>query len=202
MARYRGSKNKIARREGTDLNLKTPGTGAHAVLLRRLKIKPGQHGQKYARKLSDYGRQLREKQKVKRMYGIMEKQFKSYYEKAAKIPGVTGEELLRRLERRLDNVVYRLGFVPTRAAARQLVRHGHVIINDCTMSIPSYQVKKGEIIRLRDTSQKIPTIAKSIAEKTKTIPAWLTAQGIAGKVVSFPNREDIQEDINEQLIVE
>src|SRR3989344_4713988 len=146
MARFRGSRNKLARREGEDLGLKTAGSNAHASLLKRMKIKPGQHGQKRGRKPSDYGRQLREKQKVKRMYGIMEHQFKRYYQEAAKTRGVTGEAMLSHLERRLDNVVYRLGFVPTRIAARQLVRHGHVRVDDKRVDIPSYQVTVGEVV--------------------------------------------------------
>ena len=140
MARYRGPRNKLARREGVDLGLKTAGSKAHASFLKRAKIRPGQHGQRMGRKPSDYGKQLREKQKVKRMYGIMENQFKRYYQEAAKTKGVTGEALLSHLERRLDNVVYRLGFAPTRAAARQLVRHGHIRVSDRRVDIPSYQV--------------------------------------------------------------
>lgn len=201
MSRYTGPKNKIARREGEDLGLKTPGSNSHARLLRRLKITPGQHGQRMYRKTSDYGKQLREKQKVKRIYGIIESQFKKYYEKAAKFKGVTGEQLLRYLEQRLDNVVYRFGFAPTRASARQMVAHGHVVVNDRTVDIPSYQVEKGDIISLKARTIKVPIVKKTLGEKTEA-PSWLQKKASAGKVVSLPKREDIKEDINEQLIVE
>lgn len=202
MSRYTGPKNKLSRQEGVDLGLKTSGTNAHASLLRRAKIRPGQHGQKMRRKMSDYGRQLREKQKVKRMYGIIENQFKRYYTSAAKRPGVTGEVLLTNLERRLDNVIYRLGMVPTRASARQLVRHGHVQINNKRVDIPSYQVTLGEVISLRGDAAKIPTVAKSLSEETTITPPWLERKATVGKVVSLPKREEIIEDIDEQLIVE
>src|SRR3989344_2033911 len=202
MGRYTGPKNKLARREGLDLGLKTAGSKAHASLLKRLRIRPGQHGQKMKRKTSDFGRQLREKQKVREMYGILENQFRKYYDQASVTEGVTGEELLKHLERRLDNVVYRMGFAPTRTAARQLVAHGHVIVNDGTVTIPSYQVAISDIIRLRDKTITVPLVAKMLVETTKRIPVWLEVKGKAGKVSTFPKREDIQEDIEEQLIVE
>ena len=202
MGRYTGPKNKLARREGLDLGLKTAGSKAHASLLKRLRIRPGQHGQKMKRKTSDFGRQLREKQKVREMYGILENQFRKYYDQASVTEGVTGEELLKHLERRLDNVVYRMGFAPTRTAARQLVAHGHVIVNDGTVTIPSYQVAISDIIRLRDKTITVPLVAKMLVETTKRIPVWLEVKGNAGKVSTFPKREDIQEDIEEQLIVE
>lgn len=202
MARFRGSRNKLARREGTDLGLKTAGSNAHASLLKRTKIRPGQHGQRMGRKPSDYGKQLREKQKVKRMYGIMENQFKRYYQAAAKTKGVTGEALLSHLERRLDNVVYRLGFAPTRAAARQIVRHGHIHVSERRVDIPSYQVTVGAVVSLKPKSSRIPAIAKSLAEKTHVTPGWLQKKATAGKITAYPKREDISEDIQEQLIVE
>ena len=202
MGRYTGPKNKLARREGLDLGLKTAGSKAHASLLKRLRIRPGQHGQKMKRKTSDFGRQLREKQKVREMYGILENQFRKYYDQASVTEGVTGEELLKHLERRLDNVVYRMGFAPTRTAARQLVAHGHVIVNDGTVTIPSYQVAISDIIRLRDKTITVPLVAKMLVETTKRIPVWLEVKGNAGKVSTFQKREDIQEDIEEQLIVE
>ena len=202
MGRYTGPKNKLARREGLDLGLKTAGSKAHASLLKRLRIRPGQHGQKMKRKTSDYGRQLREKQKVKQMYGILENQFRKYYDQASVTEGITGEELLKHLERRLDNVVYRMGFAPTRTAARQLVAHGHVIVNDGTVNIPSYQVAISDIIRLRDKTITVPGVAKMLAETAKQIPEWLDVKGNAGKITTFPKRENIQEDIEEQLIVE
>src|SRR3989344_6791149 len=202
MARYRGSKNKLARREGEDLSLKTTGSNAHSSLLRRIKITPGVHGQKRGRKPSDYGRQLREKQKVKRIYGVMEKQFKNYYTAAAKKKGVTGEMMLEYLERRLDNVIYRLGFVPTRASARQLVRHGHVMVGDRRVAIPSYQVSVNDVVSVKGSSITIPVVAKSLGEKTHVIPSWLQKKATAGKIVNLPKREDIQEPVEEQLIVE
>ncbi|MBM3283910.1 30S ribosomal protein S4, partial [Candidatus Gottesmanbacteria bacterium] len=137
MARYTGPRNRLARREGADLGLKTPGSAAQSSLLRRLKIIPGKHAQRRIRKLSDYGLQLREKQKAKRIYGIMEKQFRKYFEKASKEKGNTGEMLLTLIERRLDNVLYRLGLAPTRAAARQFITHGHILVNEKKVNIPS-----------------------------------------------------------------
>lgn len=202
MARYTGPKNKIARREATDLGLKTPGSKAHASLLRRLNVMPGQHGTKNRRKISEYGQQLREKQKAKRFYGVMEKQFSNYYKESLKVKGNTGETLLRHLERRLDNVVYRLNLAPTRAAARQMVTHGHVQINNERMTIPSYQVKVNDIVTLKSKAIGIPSVKKLLEDKNPQVPAWLARQGAAGKVVRFPERTEVEADINEQLIVE
>lgn len=202
MSRYIGPKNKLARREGVDLELKTPGTSAHTSLLRRLNIYPGVHGQKRKKKMLDYALQLREKQKVKRIYGVMEKQFKQYFSKAAKKKAATGVKLLKLLEKRLDNVVYRMGFAPTRSAARQLVAHGHVLVNEQTINIPSCQVKKNEIVRLKNKSLEIPAVKKMLSEKGITLPSWLKRKGPVGKVIGEPKREDIRADINEQLIVE
>lgn len=202
MGRYLGPKNKLARREKTDLELKTPGTGAHASLLRRLNIYPGMHGQKRAKKLSDYARQLREKQKTKRIYGVSEKQFKKYFLTASKKKRAAGEELLKLLEKRLDNVVYRLGLVPTRAAARQLIVHGHFLVNNRKVNIPSYLVKPGQVISLKEKSLSIPIIKKKLEEKKPIIPSWLKRKGPVGKMIGEPKREDIRTDINEQLIVE
>lgn len=202
MARYLEPKNKLARREGVDLELKTPGSGAHASLLRRLNISPGIHGQKRKRKPSGYAFQLREKQKVKRIYGLFEKQFKKYFLKASKKRAAAGEELLKLLEKRLDNVVYRLRFVPTRAMARQLIAHGHVLVEGKKIDIPSYQVKKGEIVTLRNKSLGIPVVKKLISEKKPLLPSWLDKKGPIGKVIDEPKREDISADINESLIVE
>lgn len=203
MGRYLGSKNKLARREGVDLELKTPGTSAHASLLRRLNITPGVHGQKRKKKPSDYALQLREKQKVKRIYGLLERQFKKYFLKAQKKKkAAVGENLLKLLEERLDNVVYRLGLTPTRATARQLVTHGHVLVNDKKVDIPSYQVKKGETITFTNKSLEIPIVKKMLLEKGPPLPSWLKRIGPVGKVTGEPKREDIRADINEQLIVE
>lgn len=202
MSRYTGPKNKKARQEGTDLGLKTTGSNAYASLLRRIKIKPGMHGQRMRRKTSDFGRQLREKQKVKYLYGILEKQFHLYYQKASKVQGVTGELLLQQLEQRLDNVVYRMNIVPTRASARQMVRHGHILVNEKTVTIPSYKVLVGDVVRLRTKSVAIPHIKQTLENATAQTPGWLQVKGTAGKVMRLPVRDDIQEDVQEQLIVE
>lgn len=202
MARYLGSKNKLARREGMDLGLKTPGTAAHAALLRRINILPGIHGQKRKRKPSDFALQLREKQKAKRIYGLMERQFSKYFKKALKRKGSTGEAFLQTLETRLDNIVYRLALAPTRAAARQLVSHKHVQVNGKTVNIPSYFVAKDDIITISQKASKIPAIAKLLEDKNPHLPTWLVRKGPVGKVVKIPSREEIETDINEQLIVE
>lgn len=202
MARYLGPKNKLARREGVDLGLKTPGTAAHASLLRRLNILPGIHGQKRRKKPSDFALQLREKQKAKRIYGVLERQFRRYFENALKKKGATGEALLQLLETRLDNVVYRLALAPTRAAARQLVSHGHVQVNGKNVTIPSYLVKKGEVITISEKTTKIPAVAKILMDKNPHLPVWLERSGPAGRILKVPSREEIETDLNEQLIVE
>lgn len=194
MARYTGPKDKLSRREGFDLF----GKG---VRLTRLTIPPGMHGPKGAPKLSQYGRQLREKQKVKRIYGVMEKQFKNYVKTAGRIHGNSGEELLRLLETRLDNVVYRLGFAPTRPAARQLVGHGHVMVNGRRVTIPSFHVRLGQEISLSPKGQQIPSIAKLLGEKNTT-GEWLERKGVFGRILRVPARDDIAEPINEQTIIE
>jgi len=202
MARYLGPKNKLARREGVDLGLKTPGSSAHASLLRRLNILPGIHGQKRRKKLSEFGLQLREKQKAKRIYGVLERQFRRYFKNALKQKGATGEALLQALERRLDNVVFRLALAPTRAAARQLVNHGHVFVDGKKVDIPSYQIKKDQVIALSDKALKIPAVAKMLADKNPHLPSWLERKGPVGKVKKIPQREEIETDIDESLIVE
>ncbi len=202
MARYIGPRNRLARREGTDLGLKTPGLAAHTSLLRRLKIIPGAHGQKGGRKLSDYGKQLREKQKVKRIYGLLEKQFRKYFEKAARNPANTGEVLLSLLERRLDNTIYRLGLAPTRAGARQYITHGHVLIDGKKVSIPSYLVKQDMVISVKQKLLETTVLKKLLEDKSPNIVAWLKRHGPAGKVLRLPQREDITDAINEQLIIE
>ena len=202
MARYKGPKNRLARREGMDLGLKTSGSKSHAQLLKKIKITPGQHGQKRKRKPSDYGLQLREKQKVKRMYGILEKQFRKYFTSATRDKRNTGEALLSLLERRLDNVVYRLNLAPTRAFARQLISHGHVNIDEKKVSIPSYLVEPGNIISYQQKMLNNPHIKKMLDIKDFQTVEWLTRKGPVGKVVKIPKRIDIPEDINEQLIIE
>lgn len=198
MARYIGPKHKLQRSFGEDLGLKT-----NAVkVARRLAVAPGQHGHKGHKKLSDYGMQLKEKQKLRITYGVMEKQMHKYYEVATKTPASTGVALLKLLERRLDNVVYRLGFAPTRASARQLVGHNHVKINGKKASIASMMVKMGDVITLKDKTLKIPVVAAMLEDKNKNVPIWLEKSAAVGKVVRFPERDEIDTVVNEQLIVE
>lgn len=202
MARYTGPKNRLARREGMDLGGKTPGSKAHASLLKRMGVIPGQHGVKGKRKLSDFGVQLREKQKVKRMYGVLERQFRKTFAAAMKWKGNTGEKLLEFMERRLDNVIYRMGFSPTRGLARQLVSHRHVMVDGHRVNIPSFRVEKNMVITLRPRAMEIPAVKKILEDKSLRTPQWLERKGPAGKVVRMPERTDVTEDINEQLIVE
>lgn len=201
--RYTGPKNRLARREGIDLGLKTPGTKSYTLLTRRLNIIPGQHGVSRRRKLTDYGIQLREKQRLKRMYGVTEKQMKNYFKKAAKMLGNTAEFLIQMLERRLDNVVYKLSLAPTRSSARQLITHGHIKVNDKKVNIPSYLVKAGDLIAFnKQKSLKIPYVSQLLEKKDVIVPRWLMREGPVGKVIKIPKREDLKEDINLQLVVE
>ncbi len=202
MARYTGPKNRLARREGMDLGYKTIGSKSHAGLLKRLGVMPGQHGVKGHRKLSDYGVQLREKQKVKRLYGALERQFRKTFALAMKWKGNTGEKLLQFMERRLDNTVYRMGFSPTRGLARQLVSHGHVLVDGKKVNIPSFLVEKDMVISLGTKGLEIPAVKKMLDDKSFHTPEWIERKGPVGKVVRLPERTDIGEDINEQLIVE
>lgn len=197
MARESGPKNKIARRFAVDLGLKTNA----AKLQRRLNIPPGQHGRKGTRKKSNYGIQLLEKQKTRYIYGILEKQFRRYMEKAQRNPEATGVEFLRLLELRLDNTLYRLGMAPTRAAARQLVSHGHVTVNNKKVDIPSYEVSVGDVIALSSKAIKIPAIASMLEQKTN-VPSWLARKANVGKIASLPDREHVDAQIDENLIVE
>jgi small subunit ribosomal protein S4 len=195
MARYTGPKDRLSRREGFDLF----GKGAK---LTRLAVPPGVHGPKGLKSLSSYGKQLREKQKAKRLYGVLEKQFSNYVSQAMKIRGNTGEKLFSLLERRLDNVVYRLGFAPTRPAARQLVSHRHVLVNGKKVNIPSYLVKSGESISLSSVGMEIPATKKLLAEKNVKIPTWLKRKAAVGIVEREPGAEDVVEPISIQDIVE
>ena len=197
MARYTGPKNKLARKIGEDLGLKTNAL----KVARRLTTKPGQHGAKSRRKTSDYGTQLSEKQKVKYIYGILEKQLRKLYTEASKNPTATGSALLSLLERRLDNVIYRLGWTGTRAAARQLVSHAHVRINGKKMDVPSYQVKVNDVITLTSKGTKIPLVAEAVKENSSNA-TWLEQKGAVAKVSRLPERTDITETIEEQLIIE
>jgi len=197
MARRTKSRLKRSRRVGIDLGHKTNSQ----KVARRLNIPPGQHGRRGRGRQSDYGQQLQEKQKAKWMYGILEKQFLRYYDIAAKTPAATGQELLKLLESRLDNVIYRLGFAPTRPAARQLINHGHIKVDNKKVSIPSYLVKPNQVISLSSKAASFPAIKETLEQKHIT-PKWLEKKAIVGKVKNLPQREDIDVDINEQLIVE
>ena len=204
MARYTGAVCRLCRREGMKLYLKGDRCYSDKCAFATKQYAPGQHGQS-RKKVSEYGIQLREKQKVRRIYGIAEKQFRIYFEKAERKQGVTGENLLRLLELRLDNVVYRLGMASSRIDARQLVRHGHFTVDGKKVNIPSYQVKPGQVITVKEGSRKSPKfeeIAAAIAHRNA--PQWLEVdkENLVGKVVALPGREDIDLPINEQLIVE
>ena len=202
MAKYIGPKCKLSRREGVDLELKS----ALRPLDSKCKLDqvPGQHGARRAR-LSDYAMQLREKQKVRRIYGVLEKQFRNYYKEAARLKGSTGENLLQLLERRLDNVVYRAGFGSTRAEARQIVNHKCVTVNGKVVNIPSYQVKPNDVIAIREKAKKQTRIADAIKmAKQKGIDEWISLDESKLEAVfkNVPERADLPADINEQLIVE
>jgi small subunit ribosomal protein S4 len=164
---------------------------------------PGQHGKTRKQKLAGYGVQLREKQKVKRIYGVLEDQFRRYFEAADRTRGITGETLLQLLERRFDNVVYRLGLATSRPQARQLVRHGHFLVNGKKVDIPSYSLRAGDVVTIKSTSTKNATILHAMEEvKGRGVPGWLTFDGEAGKIMSLPTREQINLPVQEQLIVE
>ncbi|MCB5228249.1 30S ribosomal protein S4 [Alishewanella sp. 16-MA] len=202
MARYLGPKLKLSRREGTDLFLKS---GVRAIDSKcNLTTAPGQHGARRGR-LSDYGLQLREKQKVRRMYGVLEKQFRNYYKEAARLKGNTGENLLALLESRLDNVVYRMGLASTRAEARQLVSHKAIMINGQVLNIPSYKVLPEQVISVREKAKKQARIGAALevaAQREK--PTWIEVDNtkLEGVFKRTPERSDLSADINEQLIVE
>ena len=202
MARYLGPKLKLSRREGTDLFLKS---GVRAIDTKcKIETAPGQHGARRGR-LSDYGVQLREKQKVRRMYGVLEKQFRNYYKEAARLKGNTGENLLQLLEQRLDNVVYRMGFASTRAEARQLVSHKAVVVNGKVVNILSFNVKAEDVVAVREKAKKQARIvsALELADQREK-PTWLEVDNtkMEGVFKRVPERTDLSADINEQLIVE
>lgn len=198
MARYTGPKNKLSRKIGEDLGLKTNALKT----ARRVTIRPGQHGAKGRRKLSDYGVQLKEKQKAKYIYGIMEKQILKLYKEATKNPTATGSALLTLLERRLDNALYRSGMAPTRAAARQMVAHSHLQVNGRKMNIPSYQVKVGDVITIKSKAAQIPFTAEAIKENRKPNVEWIEVKGPVLRIARLPERKDVKENIDEQMIVE
>ena len=202
MARYLGPKLKLSRREGTDLFLKS---GVRAIDTKcKIETIPGQHGARRGR-LSDYGVQLREKQKVRRIYGVLEKQFRNYYKEAARLKGNTGENLLQLLETRLDNVVYRMGYASTRAEARQLVSHKAIVVNGVVVNIPSYTVKAEDVVSVREKSKSQARIvaALELAEQREK-PTWVEVDNkkMEGTFKRLPERSDLSAEINEQLIVE
>jgi len=204
MARYTDASCRLCRREGLKLFLKGERCYTNKCSVGKRVYAPGQHGQQ-KKKLSEYGIQLREKQKARRYYGILESQFRKYFDMASNKKGITGENLLQILESRFDNTIYRLGLATSRPEARQLVRHGHFTINGEKVNIPSYLIKVGDVITVRDKSKNSPKL-KSISEITgsKVIPKWLEfdAENLTGKVVALSGREDIDLPIKEHLIVE
>ena len=202
MARYIGPKCKLSRREGTDLFLKSGVRSLDSKC--KPESAPGQHGARRGR-LSDYGIQLREKQKVRRIYGVLEKQFRNYYKEAARLKGATGENLLQLLESRLDNVVYRMGFGATRAEARQMVAHKAILVNGTVVNIASYQVKAGDVVSLREKAKKQLRVQSALAlAAQRGEPEWIEvdATNLAGGFKAVPDRQDLSSEINENLIVE
>jgi|TARA_B100001094_G_scaffold311269_1_gene346731 small subunit ribosomal protein S4 len=197
MARYTGPKSKISRKYGEPIFGDTKA-------LEKKPHPPGQHGRGRRRKKSEYAIQLAEKQKAKYLYGILEKQFRNMFDKATRKDGITGENLLQLLEARLDNVVYRLGIAPTRRSARQLVVHKHITVNGNLVNIPSYTLKEGDMIAVRERSKSLVAISESVSNKSANKYRWLEwdDKSLLGKLVSYPDRESIPENINEQLIVE
>ena len=196
VARYTGPKRRLSRREGLPLFSKDIKS-----LERKGALPPGQHGARMRRRTSEYGLQLREKQKAKRLYGILEKQFKNYVASASKVKGATGLTLLQNLETRLDNIVYRLGFAKSRAGARQLVSHGHIRIDDKKVNMPSINVTIGKTIAISPKLSDNTQVKKSLDE-TETLPEWLERKATIGKVLRIPKRDEMEQSINEQLIVE
>lgn len=205
MARYRGSVCRLCRRENARLFLKGDRCYSEKCAIDRRNYPPGQHGQ-LRPKFSEYGVQLREKQKVKRVYGLMEDQFRSYFHRADRMKGITGENLLQLLERRLDNVAYRLGFASSRNEARQLVRHGHVVVNGRKVNVPSYLTRTGDVVEVRDGSRKLTRVQAALESVVRRgVPSWLELDRDAfrGKVRELPKRDDLSTpEIHERLIVE
>ena len=205
MARYSGPVCRLCRREGMKLFLKGERCYTEKCAIEKRNFPPGQHGKRRAAKMVGYGVQLREKQRVKRIYGVLENQFRLYFESAERQRGITGTVLLQLLERRLDNVVYRMGFATSRAQGRELVRHGHFVVNGRKVDIPSYLLRAGDTVGVRASSQKSPTILHGLDEvKGRGVPEWLQvdAEKMDGRVVSLPTREQINLPVQEQLIVE
>lgn len=203
MGRYTGPKYKLSRRERQDL-FGSPKSLMGKSPMEKKNYPPGEHGQSRRQKISEYGIQLREKQKIKRTYGLFEKQFRNLFEKANRQKGITGDNLVKLLERRLDNVVYRLGFAPTRVSARQLVSHRHVMVNDKLVNIPSYIVNPGDVIRIRDKSKKMDAIHNSLKRVRDNQFSWLTIDkaSLSGTFVQIPERSEVPLNANEQFVVE
>lgn len=201
--RYTGPKNRIARRQGIDLGLKTPGSKSQARLLKKIAVPPGQHGLNKRRKVSERGNQIRETQKLRYMFGVTAKQLKNYFKKAIATKGNTALYLCTLLESRLDNTVFRLGFAPTRAAARQMTTHGHITIDGSVLNIPSYQVKVGDAITFKsEATQKIPAVLKMLEIKDLIIPHWLERQATVGKLLEKPNMDALKDQLDLRLVIE
>ena len=203
MSRYVGPNCRYCRREGAKLFLKGERCNLEKCSFDRRSYAPGQHGQGLRRKQSDYSVQLRAKQKLSRLYGVREGQFRGYYKESTRVPGVSGENLLRLLEGRLDNVIYRLGFAPSRKAARQLVRHNHILVNGRRVNIPSYVTRVGDAISVAENSRRMELIHESLRRSRDTV-SWLSVDkvNLQGSVIEVPSREDIPTIAEEQLVIE
>jgi small subunit ribosomal protein S4 len=205
LARYTGPVCRLCRRDGIKLFLKGGRCFTDKCAIEKRNFAPGQHGQARKAKIVGYGLQLREKQKAKRIYFTLESQFRAYYEKASRTPGVTGELLLQQLECRLDNVAYRMGFATSRRQSRQIVRHGHVEVNGRKVNIPSFQVRVGDVVAIREASRKLLVVENAgDFHSGQHAPGWIEIdrEAMKGKVLALPKREDVQLPVNEQLIVE
>lgn len=201
--RYTGPRNRLARRQGADLELKTFGSKSQSRLMRLLTVPPGQHGANRRRKTSEMGKQLKEKQKLKFMFGVNETQMVNYFTKAKRAKGNTGKFLCQLLEARLDNVLFRAGFAPTRAAARQLISHHHVTVNGKMNSIASYQVKINDVVTFRKAeTAKIPPIETSMARPDYVVPSWLKRENASVQLLATPNFETLEKQLNLRLIIE
>lgn len=204
MARYIGAVCRICRREGEKLFIKGDRCYTEKCAIERRKYPPGQHGQGF-KKLSDYGVQLREKQKVRKMYGLLEKQFRRYFYDADRAKGITGEVLLQLIESRLDTIVFRMGFAPNRRRARQLIGHGHILVNGKKVNLPSYSIKQGDLVEVKEASRDMAEIADGISKSEhRGLPGWVEVDiaHFQGKVLHIPSRDEIQLPVQEQLIVE
>lgn len=204
MARYTDSVCKLCRRERQKLFLKGQKCYTEKCPIEKRNYPPGQHGVSRRSKISEYGVQLREKQKIKRIYGLLETQFRNYFEKAVKQKGKTGDNLIKLLERRLDNVVYRIGFASSRKQARQLIKHGHILVNNNPVDIPSYLVKAGDLVQVKEKSKKLDVIHNALKRVKDNTYSWITVDKatLSGTFVQIPERADIPLEANEQLVVE